>query len=216
MMLFRVNEREKPRQIESLFHNFYVNALGQIGQGACRRARAYGLTENVEDSASRFSVFRFFEVRYDGGLFADGNRDFEGHLVVAVNQGLLHGVGIPVLDLVGHVANLCGHACEVHIGENDARSVRVPGDDFSVCIEPVSGAFAGGAAVERTVGFYTVECCLALYFARADAQCLGDVAPLQVESHGAVIAAYRERNVECDFLYLEFGGAAGTRRVLRA
>ena len=49
------------------------------------------------------------------------------------------------------------HVRKVNVGVNYAGAVWIPGDDVSVFIKPMTGAFAGGAAVECTVGFHAVE-----------------------------------------------------------
>ena len=129
----------------------------------------HGFAEDIEDSASGSAVSCLFEVRDDGCLCANGYRDFEGHLVASVNQGLFHGVGVTAGDLIRHVPNFSGHGCKIHIRKDDACSVRVPGDDFSVFIEPVSVPLAGGAAVECAVGFHAIETGLVFNFTLVNA-----------------------------------------------
>ena len=102
-----------------------------------------------------------------------------------------------------------GHACEIYVGKHDACAVRVPGDDFSVGVEPVSGAFAGSAAVERSVGVHSVEFYFVFNFGSLDAENTCDFAAVQVEGHVAVVAVYRERCLKCDFLDSDFDRAAG-------
>ena len=45
-----------------LLSDFYIPALGQIRHFARGVSGAYGLAENVEDSASGFAVSRLFKV----------------------------------------------------------------------------------------------------------------------------------------------------------
>ncbi len=93
----------------------------------------------------------------DGGATFDCHLDFEGDLLASVNESLLYGERIAGLDLVWHVADFRGHGDKIYVGENDTCAVRIPSDDFAVCVKPMSGPFAGGAAIERSVGFHSVE-----------------------------------------------------------
>ena len=167
------------------------------------------MAEYVEDSASGFAMLGFFEIGNDGGPFADVYRDFEGNLLVAVNQRLPYGECVSIRDLVRHVANFRGHGREVHVGEHDAGAVRVPGDNFAGFVEPMPGAFAGRFAVEASVGFHSVECCFVANFVLLDAENTCDFAAVQVECYGRITIANRECCFECDFLDSDFDGAAG-------
>ena len=75
----------------SLFHDFHVHALGQIRHFAGSVPGAYGLAENVEDSASRIAVSCLLKVGDDGGAAFDYYLDFKGDLLTAVNEGLPYG-----------------------------------------------------------------------------------------------------------------------------
>ena len=116
----------------SLFHDFHVHALGQIRHFAGSVPGAYGLSEHVEYHVPGLAVFCLAQVGDDCGASFDCHLDFEGDLLASVNESLLYGERIAGLDLVWHVADFGGHGREVHVGEHDARAVRVPSDDFAV------------------------------------------------------------------------------------
>ena len=195
----------------SLFHDFHVHALGQVRHFAGSVPGAYGLAENVEDSASRIAVLGVYQVRDDlrGTLFVYRYLDFKGDLLAAVNERLLYGEGVSSFDFTWHVADFRGHGREVHVGEHDAGAVRVPGDNFAGFVEPVSGAFAGRFAVEAAVGFHSVEFYFIFNFGALDAENTCDFAAVQVECYGRITIANRECCFERDFLNGDFDGAAG-------
>lgn len=149
------------------------------------------------------------QVGDDGGATFDCYLDFKGDLLAAVNERLFYGECISGFDFTWHVANFRGHGREVHVGEYDARAVRVPGRNFAVLVEPMSGAFAGRFAVEASVGFHSVEFYFVFNFGSLDAENTCDFAAVQVECYGRITIANRERCLKCDFLDSDFDRAAG-------
>ena len=192
-----------------LLHHFHIHALGQIGQCAVSVADSDGLAEHIEYLASGLAVSCLLKVTNDGGVSAYRYLDFEGDLLASVNEGLPHSECISTRDLARHVADFRGHGREIHIGEYDARTVRVPGDNFSVGVEPVSGTFAGRFAVEASVGFHSVEFYFVFNFGALDAENTCDFAAVQVERYGGIVVANRESRFERDFLDRDFDRAAG-------
>ncbi len=152
--------------LNTLFRHFDIHALGQIGQSAVGVADSDGLAEHVEYLASGLAVSCLLKVGDDA---FDCYRYFEGDLLTAVNERLSHGEGVSGFDFTWHVADFCGHGRKVYVGEHDAGAVRVPGDNLAVFIKPMSGPFACGAAVERSIGFHSVECCFVANFVLLDA-----------------------------------------------
>ena len=150
-----------------LLNHFYVCAFRQVGQGAVRIALPDGFAERIENHVPGPAAARFLDIADDGRAAFDRDLDFKCDLLAPINERLLYDKGISGFDFVRHVSDFCGHGRKVHIGEYDAGAVRVPGNDFAVLVKPVSGAFAGGAAVERAVGFHAVELDLACDFAFA-------------------------------------------------
>lgn len=192
-----------------LLHDFDIHAFRQIRQGTGCASLTHGFAENVEDSASGFAVSCLLKVTNDGGVSAYRYLDFKSDLLAPVNEGLPHSECISTRDLVRHVADFRGHGREVHVGEHDAGAVRVPGNDFSGFVEPVSGAFAGRFAVEASVGFYAVEFYFVFNFGALDAENTCDFAAVQVERYGCITVANRESRFERDFLNRDFDRAAG-------
>lgn len=201
---------KKVRLFKPLFHHFHIHALGQIGQSAVGVADSDGLAEHVEYLASGLAVFCLAQVGDDGGAAFDCYLDFKGDLLTAVNERLSHGECISGFDFTWHVTDFCGHGREVHVGEHDARAVRIPGRDFAVLVEPVPGAFAGRFAVEASVGFHSVEFYFVFNFGSLDAEDACDFAAVQVDRYGRIVVAYWERCLKCDFLDGDFSDAAGT------
>ena len=50
-----------------LFHDFHVNALGQVGEGAVGVAHPYGLAEHVEYPVPGLAVTSLLYIADDGG-----------------------------------------------------------------------------------------------------------------------------------------------------
>ena len=207
---------KKVRLFKPLFCHFYIPALGQIGECSVSVAYSDGLSEHIEYLAAGLAVFCLAQVGDDGGAAFDCHLDFKGDLLTAVNERLSHGEGVSGFDFTWHVTDFCGHGREVHVGEYDAGAVRIPGRDFAVLVEPVSGALAGGVAVEASVGFYSVELYFVFNFGALDAENTCDFAAVQVECYGRIVVAYRECRFERDFLDGDFSDAAGTCHCRRA
>lgn len=74
-----------------LLSDFYIHALGQIGQSAVGVADSDGLAEHVEYLASGLAVSRLLKVGDDCGAAFDCYLDFEGDLLASVNEGLPYG-----------------------------------------------------------------------------------------------------------------------------
>ena len=204
-----------------LLHDFDIHAFRQIRQGTGCASLTHGFAENVEDSASGLAVSRLLKVANDGGVSVYRYLDFKSDLLASVNEGLPHSECISALDLVRHVPDICCHGRKIDVGENDARSFRIPDGDFSVGVEPVPGAFAGRFAVEASVGFYAVEFYFVFNFGALDAENACDFAAVQVECYGRITVANRESRVERDLLDRVLDRAAGcgfrrTGRGLRA
>ena len=152
-----------------LLHHFHVNSFRQIRQSAVRVALSDGLSERVENHVPGLAAARFLDIADDGRAAFDCHLDFEGDLLAPINERLPYDKGISGFDFVRHVAYFCGHGRKVHVGEYVAAADRVPGDDLAVLVKPVSGAFAGGAAVECSVGFHSVEFYFVFDFSPLDA-----------------------------------------------
>ena len=151
-----------------LFNHFYVCAFRQIGEGARCCPLTDGLTENVKNHVSGFAALDFLDVR-DSCRSCNGHVEFKGDLIASVNYSLLYCIIISGYNFVRHVSDFSCHGRKIDVGVNHACAVRVPSNDFAVRVKPMAGSFAGGAAVECSVGFYAVELDLACNFAFAQA-----------------------------------------------
>lgn len=147
-----------------LFNHFDVCAFGQIGKGARCCPLTDGLAENVKNHVSGFAVLDFLDVR-DSCRSCNGHVEFKCDLIASVNDSLLYGIIISGCNFVRHVSDFSRHGRKIDVGVNHACAVRVPSNDFAVRVKPMAGPFAGGAAVERTVGLHAVELDLACNFA---------------------------------------------------
>ena len=151
-----------------LFNHFDVCAFWQIGEGARCCPLTDWLAENVKNHVSGFAVLDFLDVR-DSCRSCNGHVEFKADLIASVNYSLLYCIIISSCNFVRHVSDFSCHGRKIDVGINRACAVRIPSNDFAVRVKPMAGPFAGGAAVECSVGFYAVELDLACNFAFAQA-----------------------------------------------
>ena len=139
-----------------LFNHFYVRAFRQIGEGSGFRALPDRHSQDVEYFVSGFAVLDFLDV-CDSCRSCNGHVEFKGDLIASVNDSLLYCIIISGYNFVRHVSDFSRHGRKIDVGINHACAVRIPSHDFAVRVKPMAGPFAGGAAVECSVGFYAVE-----------------------------------------------------------
>ena len=72
------------KNFDVLFNNFYINAFGQVGEGAWFGSFPDGFAENVENDTSGGAATGLSDV-YNSGRFSNGYHDFEGDLFISVN-----------------------------------------------------------------------------------------------------------------------------------